>query len=71
MNYKNSHGKWVTIYNTDETKLVDRIYDNYDRRKDMKMMMQAIENVEGTSKRSIDEFIDILYEPDKRLKKED
>ena len=70
MNYKNSQGKWITIYNTDESKLVNKIYDDYNRRTDMRMMMMAIENVEGTNKRNIDEFIDMLYEPDKKLKRE-
>ena len=70
MNHKNSQGKWITIYDTDEYKLVDKIYDNYNRRTDMQMMMTAIENVEGTNKRNINEFINMVYEPDKKLKRE-
>ena len=71
MNFKNSHGKWITIYDTDERKEVDKWFDDYSTRRDMQTMMVAMENVKGTNKRSIDEFIDILYEPKKRLKEED
>ena len=68
MNYKNSQGKWITIYDMDKSKLVDNIYDDYNGRTDMQTMMTAIENVKGTNKRNFDEFIDMLYQPDKKLK---
>ena len=71
MNYRNSHGYWITIYDTDYHKEVDEWFDDYSSRRDIQTMMVAMENVKGTNKRSIDEFIDILYEPDKRLKEED
>ena len=57
MNYRNSHGKWITMYDTDEFKVVDKIYDNYNIRKDVKMMMDQMKSmfqtimgrVDGTS----------------------
>ena len=70
MNHKNSQGKWITIYDTDEFKLVDKIYDDYHQAIDTRTMMIAIENVKGTNKRNHDEFIEMVYEPWKKLKQE-
>ena len=68
MNFKNSHGRWITIYDTDFVKEVDEWFDDYNTREDMRTMMTAIENVKGTNKRNYDEFIDMVYEPYKKLK---
>ena len=68
MNFKNSHGRWITIYDTDFVKEVNEWFDDYNTREDMRTIMTAIENVKGMNKRNIDEFIDMLYEPDKKLK---
>ena len=68
MNYRNSHGYRITIYDTDYEKEVDQWLNDYYERQDMRTMMTAIENVKGTNKRNYNEFIDILYQPDKKLK---
>ena len=54
----NSSGKMITIYDTDERCHVDRVYDNYNLNNDPRMMLNTIENVKGTKKRSVDEFIE-------------
>ena len=70
MNFRNSRGYWRTIYDTDYEKEVDQWYDDYHQSIDTRTMMIAIENVKGTNKRNHDEFIEMLYEPWKKLKQE-
>jgi len=70
MNFRNSRGYWRTIYDTDYEKEVDQWYDDYHQAIDTRTMMIAIENVKGTNKRNHDEFIEMLYEPWKKLKQE-
>ena len=68
MNYRNSHGRWVTIYDTDYEKEVDQWLNDYYQSVDTRTMMIAIENVRGTKKRNYDEFIEMIYEPWKKFK---
>ena len=68
MNYRNSQGYKVTIYDTDYEKEVNQWLNDYYERQDMRTMMKAIENVRGTNKRNHDEFIDMVYEPWKKSK---
>ena len=70
MNFRNSRGRWRTIYDTDREREVDQWYDDYHQAVDARRMMTAIENVRGTNKRSHDEFIEMLYEPWKKMKYE-
>ena len=64
MKLQNSSGKIITIYDTDERFCVAHIYDNYNINNDLQMMLKTIEKVQGTKKRSIDKFIENLYESD-------
>ena len=64
MRYRNSSGKLIEIYDTDKSFDVDKIYDDYNVNNDIRMMLKTIEKVQGTKKRSIDEFIENLYESD-------
>ena len=64
MRYRNSSGKLIEIYDTDESFAIDKIYDNYNVNNNLRMMLKTIEKVQGTKKRSIDEFIENLYESD-------
>ena len=68
MRYRNSSGKLIEIYDTDESFAVDKIYDNYNVNNDLQMMLKTIEKTQGTKKRSIDEFIENLYESDRICK---
>ena len=64
MKFRNSSGKMITIYDTDEKCRVDHVYGNYNVNNDLRMMLKTIEKVEETKKRSVDEFIENLYEID-------
>ena len=64
MKFRNSSGKIITIYDTAERFHVDYVYNNYNINNDLRMMLKTIEKVQGTKKRSVDEFIENLYETD-------
>ena len=64
MRFRNSNGKMIRIYNTDERCNVDKVYNNYNINDDLRMMLNTIEDVKGTKKRSVDKFIESLYEID-------
>ena len=64
LKFRNSTRKMITIYDTDERCHVDRVYDNYNVNNDLRMMLNTIEIVKRTKKRSVDEFIEDLYEFD-------
>ena len=45
MRYRNSSGKMIGIYNTDERYHVDKVYDNYNIKEDLQMMLKTVEDV--------------------------
>ena len=59
--FRNSNGKMITIYNTDERYNVDKVYNNYNVKDDLQMMMRTVEDTRGTKKRSGDKFVKSLY----------
>ena len=64
MRFRSSSGKMITIYDIDERCHVDKVYNNYNVNDDLRMMLNTIEDVKETKRRSVDEFIENLYEID-------
>ena len=50
MRFRNSSGKMITIYDTDERCHIDKVYDNYNAKDNLRMMLKTIEEVRGTRK---------------------
>ena len=48
--FRNSSGKMITIYDTDERCHVDKVYNNYNVKDDLRMMLNTIEDVRGKKK---------------------
>ena len=61
MRFRNSSGKMIEIYDTDENVIIDRVHNDYYINTDMWMMLDTIEETRGTGKRRKDEFIKRLY----------
>ena len=64
MKFRNSSGKMITIYDTDERFHVDHVYNNYNVNNDLRMLLKTNKKVKKNKKRSADEFIENLYETD-------
>ena len=68
MKYRNSHGKLIEIYDTDEMCRIDSVYDNYQTETNVQMMLKTIEEVRGTRKRSVDKFVKRFYQEEQYQK---
>ena len=66
--FRNSSRKKITIYDKDERFDVDRVYNNYNVKDNLRMMMSTIEDIRGTKKSSGDKFVKRLHQEEQYQK---